>query len=332
MNNKIFTCKYCGKNYNDKGNLALHEDVCIKNVNANHYESSCKYCGKIFTKGTKANIFAATKAHEISCSKNPNHINYTCKKCGLTCKTKNGLLQHSLKCIGPKKKNEHTTCIFCGKEILNVGSLIFHENYCKLNPNKKTYLPHIKKSIKGHPAWNKGLTKKTDKRIQLFSEKAKEKNKRLKEKGKAIGIASTPEKEQERRKKISETMKKNQNSGGKRQGSGKGKKGWYKGYFCDSSWELAFVIYNIDHNISFNRNYQGFEYEYKGEKHKFYPDFIMSDKTYVEIKGAMTEQNKIKIETFKDKLYVIGKKEISIYLNYVIKKYGKNFIDLYEKK
>ena len=41
----------------------------------------------------------------------------------------------------------------------------------------------------------------------------------------------TVESEQKRRQKISETMKKNTLAGGLRRGSGKGKKGWYKGIF-----------------------------------------------------------------------------------------------------
>jgi len=31
----------------------------------------------------------------------------------------------------------------------------------------------------------------------------------------------------------------------------RGKAGFYKGYHCMSSWELAYVIYNLEHNVSF---------------------------------------------------------------------------------
>ena len=30
-------------------------------------------------------------------------------------------------------------CEFCGKEINNKGSLVKHQNGCKLNPNRKVY-------------------------------------------------------------------------------------------------------------------------------------------------------------------------------------------------
>ena len=117
--------------------------------------------------------------------------------------------------------------------------------------------------------------------------------------------------------------------GGRREGSGTGKSGWYKEYWCDSSWELAWVIYNIEHNISFERNYKGFEYVFNNKIHKFYPDFKI-DNGYIEIKGYIDEKNKCKINQFKGKLKIIDKKNITPYIEYVIKKYGKNFIELYE--
>ena len=43
-------------------------------------------------------------------------------------------------------------------------------------------------------------------------------------------------------------------SGGYRKGSGVGKGGWYKGYWCDSSYELAWIIFNIEHGNLFTRN------------------------------------------------------------------------------
>lgn len=120
-------------------------------------------------------------------------------------------------------------------------------------------------------------------------------------------------------------------SGGLRKGSSRAYHGWYKGYYCDSSWELAFVIYNLEHGVSFQRNRQGFEYEYKGEKHKFYPDFILDDGTFVEIKGYMGKQNEAKIASFDKSLKVLTKNEIKPYLKYCVVKYGKDFTSLYEK-
>lgn len=118
--------------------------------------------------------------------------------------------------------------------------------------------------------------------------------------------------------------------GGLRQGSGRGKKGWYKGYWCDSSWQLAFVIYNLDHNIKFERNKEYYEYEYENKIHNYFPDFILEDGTLIEIKGIMDKKNQTKIKAINKPILVIDKEGIKKYLDYVIQKYGTNFIELYE--
>lgn len=123
-----------------------------------------------------------------------------------------------------------------------------------------------------------------------------------------------------------------QTSGGIKIGSSRGKHGWYQGYWCDSSWELAWVIYNLDHGIKFERNKQGFEYEYLGKIHKYYPDFILEDGTYVEIKAVLDEKNKIKISSFLGTLILIRHEGIKQFVDYVIEKHGKDFIKLYDVK
>jgi hypothetical protein len=118
-------------------------------------------------------------------------------------------------------------------------------------------------------------------------------------------------------------------SGGIRHGSSRGRCGWYKGYWCDSSYELAFIIYNLDHDIKFKRNREGFRYEFKGVSKLFYPDFIL-DGDYVEIKNYKSDLTDAKICNFPHKIDVIYKNDIVKYTNYVIDKYGKDFIKLYE--
>lgn len=210
--------------------------------------------------------------------------------------------------------------------------MINHEKHqCESNPNvikvNSIHKGSSRKGQKGHPAWNKGLTKENDERLKSLSLKLLENVKA----GKNSGKAKTIEDEEKRKQKISETMKKNPLAGGKRQGSGRGKKGWYKGYFCDSSWELAYVIFNLEHNVKFARNTEGFEYQYNNEIHKYYPDFILEDGTYVEVKGYYTKQTEEKIKSFKSKLEIIDKYKIKFYLDYVIEKYGNDFTKLYEK-
>lgn len=138
---------------------------------------------------------------------------------------------------------------------------------------------------------------------------------------------------EETKLKISKTAKLNGKSGGYREGSGfkNIKKGSYKGIWCDSSWELAYLMYCLDHEVSIKRNTETFDYFYDGKKHTYLPDFKIND-FYVEIKGRKTKQWEAKLKQFpKDKnLIVISEKEIQPYLKYVIDKYGRNFISLYE--
>ena len=60
--------------------------------------------------------------------------------------------------------------------------------------------------------------------------------------------------------------------------------GTYRGIKCDSSYELAFVVYNIDLGKTVCRCTEKFPYYYNGKKHLYYPDFIVDDTIY-EIKN-----------------------------------------------
>lgn len=121
-------------------------------------------------------------------------------------------------------------------------------------------------------------------------------------------------------------------AGGVRKGAGRGKSGRYKGIWCDSTWELAYVVYNLDHNIGFKRNTKFFNYIYKGKPRRYYPDFILDDGTYIEIKGYYTEQVYEKIKQFpKDlTLQILDKSAIMPYLNYIKTTYNVKPEALYD--
>lgn len=68
--------------------------------------------------------------------------------------------------------------------------------------------------------------------------------------------------------------------GGYREGSGKAKSGYYKGIYCGSTYELVWVIYQIDHNVSFKR----FEGVLADDQIKYIPDFLIGNTIY-EMKG-----------------------------------------------
>lgn len=113
---------------------------------------------------------------------------------------------------------------------------------------------------------------------------------------------------------------------------GKGKRGYYKGYYCQSSWELAYVVYCLDHGVLISRNKKGFKYEWEQKQRTYFPDFVLPDGTYVEIKGYYDKKSESKNIQFpkNEKLVVLKKKDMEPILDYVIEKYGKSFTDLYE--
>lgn len=117
--------------------------------------------------------------------------------------------------------------------------------------------------------------------------------------------------------------------GGYRLGSGRSKCGWYKGFYCGSSWELAYLIWCLDHNTTVQRCNETFDYIFEGRKRLYMPDFKIDD-TYVEIKGFMTKQVEEKIKQFPKKLLILSREDLSHVFDYVMNKYGKDFVNLYE--
>ncbi len=220
-------------------------------------------------------------------------------------------------------------CRYCNKECKNENSLRNHERLCKLNPN------HQENPATGKPAWNSGLTSKSDSRIISGDTLSKHIIIGI-EKSKAAGTytctgrGSSEEAEQARKAKISKSL--TGVGGGKRHGSGRGKKGWYKGFFCDSTYELVYIIYNLDHNITFKRCDRVYLYEYKNTIHKYYPDFELADGSLVETKGYHTEVVDIKAASVTDRpIKVLYEKDLKYAFDWVKQNYQfTQLSDLYE--
>ena len=229
------------------------------------------------------------------------------------------------------QKAELVTCPHCFKLFKprgiagHIWSMHTDEGRARKNELNKEHSKRVKNST----PWNKGLTSDTDERIKKQGENLSEKYKSGECK-KSTGICNTPERELERRKKLSKVAK-DRGFGGYQKKSGRGKKGWYKDFYCDSSYELAFVIFHLENNIFFERNTKKFDYIFEGEKLRWMPDFIINGR-YVEIKGYMSEQNKAKIYHFKHPLLILTETNMDFIFNYVTKKYGKNYIEMYEKR
>lgn len=92
----------------------------------------------------------------------------------------------------------------------------------------------------------------------------------------------------------------NPNLGGLREGSGRSKSGYCDGIYCGSTYELAWVIYNLDNKIPFTRCDKVFTYNNR----KYYPDFVQDNKI-IEIKGYWTEEVALKEQAVIDAGYSI---------------------------
>lgn len=270
-----------------------------------------------------------------------------CQYCNKEAKNLQGLHKHERHChSNPDRKPQAGTasavnayfecyCSFCNRFCTSKNSLLNHERLCKANPNAAISASLGKK--RSVPAWNKGLTAETDERVALQTQRATEALARFyiehpEKLGSTGGCLEDPVAEAARRKKISESMKKNPEAGGRRQGSGRGKKGWYKGFFCDSTYELVYIIYNLDHNIEFKKCNRIYTYEYQGEPHKYYPDFELPDGSIVEIKGYHSEVVDLKTAAVTDRpIRVLFEKDLQYAFDWVKQNYTYSQLsDLYE--
>lgn len=205
-------------------------------------------------------------------------------------------------------------CQFCKRTFSNLGGKGSHVPYCPENPNKvKRVRSHKAGRPKGMPAWNKGL--KGDVRLAKPNLK-----------GKRFGASKNGHSLQTK-KKLSEIAK-SRGLGGYVQGSGRGKKGWFQGIFCDSSWELAYVIFSRDFGVNVSRNLEFRHYTWNGITRKYLPDFI-ADGKLIEIKGYKTDQWAAKLSANPD-ITVLYHEEMKHILEYVILTYGKDFVRLYQ--
>lgn len=110
---------------------------------------------------------------------------------------------------------------------------------------------------------------------------------------------------------------------------GEAHRGWYNGFWCDSSWQLAVIIYCLEHNFEIIRNTKTFPYKFGRKIEGYKPDFIINGK-YVEVKGFKDYRSKRKIEQFPFPLVIIDSQSIKPFLSYVQQKYGDDFWKLLE--
>ncbi len=112
--------------------------------------------------------------------------------------------------------------------------------------------------------------------------------------------------------------------GGPRIHSGRSKSGWYQGYHCGSTYELAYVVYCLDHKIQIERNTKGWEYfnPETGKTQKYYPDFIINGTELIEIKGYRTPETDLKLAAVDVPISLLCWEELEPVFEYVKEKTG----------
>lgn len=205
-------------------------------------------------------------------------------------------------------------CKYCGRVCKNKNSLAQHEIRCKENPLRISldYLKQRDQSqVKRNPSNHFIKAKKLGLPIPIVSEET-----RLK----ISKVWKGRKHSEESRRKISEGMQKavrlHPDSYSSSNVNGRVKKVEYKGVLLDSQWEVDLAIWLDQNGIIWERPNKGFEYDYKGEKHIYYPDFYLPQlNIYVEVKGYKREKDEYKWKALNN-LIVVKRKEIEdIHLN-----------------
>ena len=205
-------------------------------------------------------------------------------------------------------------CKYCGRACKNKNSLAQHEIRCKENPLRISldYLKQRDQSqVKRNPSNHFIKAKKLGLPTPIVSEET-----RLK----ISKVWKGRKHSEESRRKISEGMQKtvrlHPDSYSSSNVNGRVKKVVYKDITLDSQWEVDFAIWLDQNEIIWERPNKGFEYDYKGKKHIYYPDFYLPQlNIYVEVKGYKREKDEYKWKSLNN-LIVVKRKEIEdIHLN-----------------
>ena len=301
----------------------------------------CKYCKKEFKSGQSLG------AHIVHCKENPNnHIKEFAKRRTEHARLKNPLLHYKLICcicgnnyeIDEYKNNfdngkyKHTCSDKCAK-ILTYKNTNLEEKNKKISENSKHVPSYCKNKHLENGVW---VENSEEYNKELYDSKKvickycgkefiiTEKNKKgyLKD----IKFCSNDCKSQY----FSELSKSNDFGGYEPNSIKKHHHGNYHGIHCDSSWELAYLVYCLEHNIPIKRCDIIRKYTINKKEKTYFPDFIINDNQIIEIKGFFDKNAKAKKEQNPD-ILVLFEEDLREILQYVSTKYGNKFWEtLYE--
>lgn len=272
----------------------------------------CKYCGKEFKSGQSLG------AHLINCKKNPNNYqNEFHNKRKENFEKRNPLNEYILKCQVCGKeyklqlrqnqyengKYKKTCCSKCAHKLTSLNTNLEEKNNKISLKNKKEYiLPKIKY------CQYCGCEYISASKSNFCCEE----HRKLSKSNKCSNIA-----------KINKLGGYNLNSIKNHH------HGNYHGIHCDSSWELAYLVYCLEHNIDIKRCNIIKYYKLNKQIRKYYPDFIVNNQI-IEIKGFFDKVAKIKSDQNPD-VKVLLYNDLKPMLDYTINKYGNKFWEILYK-
>lgn len=292
----MYTCNHCRREFESISSLAAHISHCKNNPNKKRTQDS-------YIENLKKGLETQRKQREEYKKLHPYEYEIkdfvcSCKKCGKAYHISATQKQFDL---GKYRKNCSTSCA-----------------------NKRNLTEETKKKISNGVKSSEKFIESCNRRRTL-----EQKVYKCNYCGKSFMLSD--ERDTTSIKYCSSICKHNylsEHSGGYRKGSGRGKSGWYKGVHCDSTWELAFLIYHIDNGLYIKRCTERRKYLYNGIEHFYYPDFI-TDEGIIEIKGYNNPQWEEKHEQNKD-IKVLYKIDIKKYLDYAESKYGRPLELMYD--
>lgn len=282
----------------------------------------CKYCNKEFDKATQLG------SHIIRCKSNPKYEEIRksiANKMNIHSKEKHPKIVFNLVC--PVCNSTYT--VVTTQHKFDIGD---YKHTCSsscahklsaMNTNIKDKNTKISKSFK----YRKQEHIPTNRILKTFTCICCGKNYNLKE-HKSQKYCSIECSKKYKHYLLSEAAKKRGIGGYVENSINNCKQGRYKGIKCDSSWELAFILWNEMQGKSIQR-YKGYlTYMFEDKLCKYYPDFIIDDKIY-EIKGYYSSRAKAKHEQHPE-VILLGREEMIPIIEEVKEKYGNNFIELYD--
>jgi hypothetical protein len=113
--------------------------------------------------------------------------------------------------------------------------------------------------------------------------------------------------------------------------AGRGKQGYYQGFFCNSTYEIAYYIFCTEHQISITRNKAPYLYfnPITQREHNFYPDFRVNGKL-IEIKGFKSPVDDFKLSGVTEPIQILYLPDLQEVFSYVENKTGLKIKDLYK--